>query len=189
MTTGHVYIGTSLDGFIARPEGEIDWLEAVPVEGEDHGYDAFMAGVDGLIIGRGTYETALGFGDWPYHKPVVVLSRSLRERDVPRHLGPGVWTTSGDPDAVMAELAAVGWRRAYVDGGQVIQSFLRAGLIADMVVTRLPILIGQGRPIFGELARDIMLKHVETRAFPSGLVQSRYSVAASTAAVPAGPPR
>ncbi len=77
----------------------------------------------------------------------------------------------------MQELAHQGVQRVYVDGGQVVQSFLRDGLIADMVITTVPVLIGSGRPLFGALSRDIDLKLVSSRSFPSGLVQSTYQLA------------
>ncbi len=177
VATGHVFIATSLDGFIARPDGAIDWLLAQPVAGEDHGYDAFMAGMDALVMGRGTFEAVASFEDWPYGVPVLVLSRQLVGTDVPARLRGRVRFADLAPAAAMALLAAEGAVRVYVDGGRVVQAFLREGLIADMVITRVPVLIGAGRPLFGDVARDVALDHQETRVFPSGLVQSRYRVA------------
>jgi dihydrofolate reductase len=168
-----VFIGASVDGFIARPDGGLDWLPAGG--GEEHGYDEFMATVDALVIGRGTFETVLGFSEWPYgQKPVIVLSSrtldlsSLRERPVEQ--------MSGDPAAIVARLEARGIGHIYVDGGVTIQRFLRAGLIQRMIVTRVPVLIGQGIPLFGPLDADVRLRHVGTRDFPSGLVQTEYLV-------------
>ena len=179
MTTGHVYIAASLDGFIARPDGDLDWLMKQPTEGENFGYEAFMESVDGLVMGRGTYEKVLTFGDWPYAKPVVVLSRTLAPEDLRGDLEGRVRVSNAPPKQAMDDLEAEGWKRAYVDGGRVIQSFLREGLIADVVLTRVPILLGTGIPLFGPLERDIDLKHLETRAFASGLIRSHYEVAGS----------
>jgi dihydrofolate reductase len=168
-----VFIGTSLDGFIARPGGELDWLP--PGGGEGHGYEEFMATVDVLVVGRKTYETVLGFDDWPYgERAVFVLSgRPL----APAPPGARVERETGDPREIVARLRARGFRHAYVDGGLTIQGFLRAGLIDRLIITRVPVLIGQGIALFGPLGRDIPLRHVATRELAGGLVQSEYAVA------------
>lgn len=176
MTTGHVFIAVSLDGFIARADGGLDWLMKQQTAGEDHGYDNFMASVDGLIMGRGSFEKVLSFDDWPYHKPVVVMSRTLNDADIPGQLRGQVQISDLGPVELMRELADRGWTRAYIDGGKVIQSFLRAGLVSDITLTHIPILIGTGLPLFGGLDRDIDLDHLETRSFPSGLVSSTYRI-------------
>jgi dihydrofolate reductase len=169
-----VFVGTSVDGFIARADGSFDFLPAGG--GEPHGYDEFMATVDALVIGRKTFETVLGFDTWAYgEKPVFVLStRPL----APAPPGAVVERMSGDPAEIVARLAARGIRHVYVDGGITIQRFLRAGLIQRLVITRVPVLIGSGIPLFGELQRDLVLRHVATRQYASGLVQSEYVVAA-----------
>jgi len=168
-----VFVGTSVDGFIARLDGELDFLPAGG--GEPHGYDEFMATVDALVIGRNTFETVLGFEAWPYGgKPVIVLStRSLP----PLPQGAVAERLSGEPAEVLSQLEARGIRHVYVDGGITIQRFLRAGLIQSLTITRVPVLIGSGIPLFGALPRDIALKHVATRSYESGLVQSEYVVA------------
>jgi dihydrofolate reductase len=176
MISGHVFIATSLDGFIARVDGSIDWLLNRDHANEDHGYDTFIAGMDGLVMGRGTFEAVAGFDPWPYDKPVLVLSHTLATTSVPASLQGCVRFSNLAPRAAMQRLESEGWRRVYVDGGRVVQSFLREGLIADMVVTRVPVILGTGRPLFGATGGDIALTHVETTAFPSGLVQSRYRV-------------
>lgn len=176
MTTGHVFIATSLDGFIARNDGALDWLMKHETESEDHGYDAFMASVDGVVMGRGSFEKVLTFDPWPYDKPVIVMSSSLGETDIPAPLRSKVRLSRLTPRALMQDLAGQGWKRAYIDGGMLIRSFLRDGLISDMTLTRVPVLIGQGRPLFGNLTRDIDLEHISTRNFPSGLVTSEYRV-------------
>jgi len=167
-----IFVGTSLDGFIARPNGELDFLP--PGGGEPHGYEEFFASVDALVIGRKTFETVLGFGTWFYgEKPVFVLStRPL----APAPPGTRVERLSGDPTEIVSELDRRGIQHAYVDGGITIQRFLRAGLIQRLIVTRVPVLIGEGIPLFGPLPRDIVLEHVATRQYASGLVQSEYRV-------------
>ncbi len=171
--TASVFVGTSLDGFLARPNGDLDFL---PVDGgEPHGYDEFVASVDAIVIGRRTFETVLGFGTWPYgRKRVVVLSSGAVDLGAVR--GGNVEWMTGPPAEIVAKLEASGARHLYVDGGITIQGFLRAGLIHRIVVTRVPVLIGQGIPLFGSLPRDVRLRHVVTRSFPSGLVQSEYRV-------------
>jgi dihydrofolate reductase len=169
-----VFVGTSVDGFIARPKGELDFLPAGG--GEPHGYDEFMATVDALVIGRHTLETVLGFEDWAYgRKPVFVLStRPLP----PLPAGAVVERLSGEPAAILKDLEARGIGHVYVDGGITIQRFLRAGLIQRLIITRVPVLIGTGIPLFGALPRDVALEHVATRQYPSGLVQTEYAVRA-----------
>jgi dihydrofolate reductase len=168
-----VFIGTSLDGFIARSNGDLDWLPHGG--GEEHGYDAFMARVDALVIGRKTFETVLAFDTWPYgEKPVFVLSTQPLATAPP---GAVVERLSGEPADILAELAARGIQHVYVDGGVTIQRFLRAGLIQRLIITRVPVLIGTGIPLFGPIQRDIALTHIATRQYASGLVQSEYEVA------------
>ena len=167
-----VFVGTSLDGFIARANGSLDFLP--PGGGEPHGYHEFMATVDALVIGRNTYETVLTFDEWHYgEKPVFVLSTRVL---APAPQGAVVEQLSGEPSEIVAGLAARGVRHAYVDGGITVQRFLRAGLIDRLIVTRVPVLIGEGIPLFGALSKDIPLRHVATRQFASGLVQSEYRI-------------
>jgi len=169
-----VFIGTSVDGFIARANGDLDFLP--PGGGEPHGYEEFMATVDVLVIGRKTYETVLNFDRWPYaEKPVVVLSTHPLAPAPPEAV---VEHMSGTPAEIVSRLASRGIGHIYVDGGNTIQRFLRAGLIDRLIVTRVPVLIGAGVPLFGELPSDIALKHVATRQYVSGLVQSEYVIAA-----------
>lgn len=166
-----VFVGASLDGFIARPDGTFDFLPESP---EPHGYDEFFAAVDAMVMGRKTYETVLAFGSWPYgNKPVFVLStRPL----APAPAGAVVERVAGTPREIMAHLAQQGIQHVYVDGGQTVHAFLRAGLIDRITITRVPVIIGSGISIFGALEHDIRLQHITTRHFPSGLVQSEYAV-------------
>lgn len=167
-----VFIATSLDGFIARTDGSFDFL---PDDVEPHGYEEFMATVDALVIGRKTFETVLGFGGWAYGtKPVFVLSSRAIAPPPP---GAVVEQMSGAPADIVSQLEARGIQHIYVDGGLTIQRFLEAGLIHRLIITRIPVLIGTGIPLFGPLQRDVSLTHVATRHFPSGIVQSEYAVA------------
>jgi dihydrofolate reductase len=167
-----VFIGTSVDGFIARRDGALDFLP--PGGGEPHGYEEFMATVDALVIGRNTYETVLAFDTWPYgNNPVIVLStRPI----APAPAGAAVEQMSGEPAEIVAQLEARGIRHIYVDGGITIQRFLAADLIQRLIITRVPVLIGEGIPLFGPLPNDVRLRHIATRHYQSGLVQSEYEV-------------
>jgi dihydrofolate reductase len=167
-----VFVGTSVDGFIARPGGELDFLPAGG--GEPHGYDEFMETVDALIIGRKTFETVLAFDTWPYgKKPVFVLSSSALASAPAGALAEHM---SGEPTEILSRLEARGIQHVYVDGGITIQRFLRAGLIQRLIITRVPVLIGNGIPLFGTLPHHVRMHHVATRSYPSGLVQSEYEV-------------
>jgi dihydrofolate reductase len=168
-----VFVGTSLDGFIARADGALDFLP--PGGGEPHGYEEFMATVDALVIGRMTYETVLAFDAWPYGtKPTFVLStRALAKAPVEAV----VERMSGPPVEIVAQLDSRGFRHAYVDGGMTIQGFLQAGLVQRLTITRVPVLIGTGIPLFGAIPRDIILKHIATHQYAGGLVKSEYEIA------------
>ena len=167
-----VFIGTSVDGFIARLNGDLDFLPAGG--GEPHGYAEFMETVDALVIGRNTYEIVLAFETWPYaEKPVFVLStRAL----APAPADAVVEHMSGEPAEIVSQLETRGIKHIYVDGGITIQGFLRAGLIQRLIITRVPVLIGEGVSLFGPLPHDVRLEHVATRNYPSGLVQTEYRV-------------
>ncbi len=170
-----VFIGTSVDGFIARRNDALDFLPANG--GEPHGYNEFIASVDVLVIGRRTYEIVLAFPEWPYgDKQVVVLS--TRNLEFSALSGGLVEQMSGSPAEIVSNLAARGFQHAYIDGGITIQQFLRAGLIQRLMITRVPVLIGEGIPLFGAIPKDICLKHVETQHYASGLVKTEYQVIA-----------
>lgn len=174
-----IYIATSLDGFIARENGDIDWLPGIETgpTGEDYGYKNFMDSIDVLIMGRHTYEKVLTFGGWPYgKKSVVVLSSHSVE--IPRKIARSVTWMSGAPAEILTNLSDHGAKHAYVDGGKTIQRFLEAGLIQQLIITRVPVLIGSGILLFGPLSHDVKLRHIETRQFRNGLVQSKYELIA-----------
>lgn len=173
-----VYIATSLDGFIARQDGALDWLGSPAVDdAEDYGYKTFIDSVDVLVMGRNSYEKVLTFEGWPYgSKPVVVLSNhALR---IPEPISTFVETMSCSPSELIEQLSARGAKHLYIDGGKTIQGFLDAGLIERLIITRVPVIIGDGIPLFGPLGKDVKLRHIATRSFPAGLVQSEYEIAA-----------
>jgi len=177
-----VFIATSLDGFISRVDGRIDWLEAANASvtpGEDCGYAAFFTGVDALVMGRGTFEQVLSFPTWPYGaKRVFVVSRTLSE--LPGSAPSTVSLSAEPPTELVERLYAEGFRHLYVDGGRTIQSFLNAGLIDELTITVIPVLLGAGRPLFGPLWADVQLELIGSRAYPFGFVQNRYRVRSST---------
>jgi dihydrofolate reductase len=168
-----VFIGTSVDGFIGRLNDDLDFLP--PDGGEPHGFNEFMASVDAIVIGRKTFEKVLTLGPWAYGKKRVVILSS-RSLDLSPAVGGVVEQMAGSPAEIVSRLAASGAHHLYIDGGVTIQRFLRAGLIQRLIITRVPVLIGEGIPLFGTLRRDILLRHVTTRHFSSGLVQSEYEV-------------
>lgn len=172
-----VFVGTSLDGFIARKNGSLDFLPSVSAD--PNGYSEFLATIDACVIGRKTYEWVLDWmrrtgGRWPYEKPVIVLTRKPSRVRIPK--AAKCEARNWSPNRTAALLEKRGVRHVYVDGGRTIQGFLRAGLIQRIIVNRYPVLIGQGVPLFGELPHDLRLRHVSTVAFPKGLVKSEYQV-------------
>lgn len=176
MTSGHVMMAMSLDGFVARKDHQLDWLMKQKTEGEDHGYDDFIASIDVIVMGSNSFRTVLSFGEWPYNKPVIVLSQQLKDTDVPAHLANKVEILNQSPSALMKTLNARNIKRAYIDGGAIVRSFLAEGHIATMHITIVPILIGDGVPLFDTLTQDIDLQLEKSKAFGSGLVDLHYRV-------------
>ena len=176
--TGSVFLGMSVDGFIARLDGDLSWLTgdeagSAPDDGAggDFGFAEFVSGIDALVMGRSTYEVIAPFDEWPYQgRPVHVLSTTLTPGADPRV------TVHRSFDEAVAAVESAGYRRVYVDGGRTVHTFLRAGLIADLTLSRVPVLIGTGHTPFGELAADVLLEHVRTQTFSGGMVQSTYRV-------------
>jgi dihydrofolate reductase len=172
-----VFVGVSLDGFIARRNGAYDFL---PTDGgNSNGYDEFIATVDALVIGRKTFETVLAFPQWPYgNRQVIVLSsRAIDFSQVQNKVHDGrVEQMSGDAAEITSKLAARCCRHVYVDGGVTVQNFLRAGAIQRIIINRYPVLIGEGIPLFGSLPHDVQLRHVATQTSRNGLVKSEYEV-------------
>ncbi len=169
-----VYIATSLDGYIADTNDGLDWLQALPnPEGSDFGYASFTAGIDALLMGRTTYEMVLGFDiPWPYEKPVFVLSATLKE--VPEELKGRVEIVNGPVEDVLAFIHSKGFKKLYIDGGRTIQSLMEKDLIDELILTRIPVVLGGGVPLFGELTQPQWFEHVETTVHIKQLVQSHY---------------
>ncbi|SFL10539.1 dihydrofolate reductase family protein [Geodermatophilus ruber] len=177
--TGSVFLGMSVDGFIARPDGDLSWLTGgaeaggAPDDGAggDFGFTAFVSGVDALVMGRSTYEVIAPLAEWPYQgKPVHVISTTLEPGEDARI------TVHPSFDDAVAALTAAGYRRVYVDGGRTVHAFLTAGLIGDLTLSRVPVLIGAGHTPFGVLPADVPLAHERTEVFPGGMVQTTYRV-------------
>lgn len=175
---GVVNMAVSLDGFIAREDGTIDWLDemnALAPEGEDCGFGQFMSSVDALVMGRKTYEKVRSFGVWPYgDTPVVVQSRN--DMSLPESTPPTVSHSSESPPELMERLSIEGAKVVYVDGGVTIRRFLEAKCITEVTLTRVPVVIGSGLPLFGDLEHDLKLEHIRTKVFDFGFVQSTYRV-------------
>lgn len=173
-----VFIATSLDGFISRTDGSIDWLmdaNGVMPAGEDCGYAGFIATVDRLVMGNNTFRQVLTFDPWPYGElPVVVMSRGAV--DIPERLRPTVTCTNESPGELVSRLGDEGARHLYIDGGMTIRSFLSEGLIDELIITVIPLLLGEGRPLFGPLPHDVSLRHVSSKVYAFGFVQHRYQV-------------
>lgn len=173
-----VFIATSLDGYISRPDGSIDWLNdanATVPSGEDCGYAQFMSSIDTIVMGRNTFEQVLTFDPWPFDgKKLVVMSS--RPVAIPAHLAATVSATSETPAALVARLTAMGCSHLYIDGGKTIQGFPAANRVDDITVTTIPVLIGTGRPLFGALPKDRKLKLLSSMSYPFGFVQNTYGV-------------
>lgn len=169
----YVYIATSLDGFIATSDGGLDWLDEIPnPEKSDFGYAEFMSGIDAIVMGRNTFQKALTFGFWPYDKPVYVLSKS--KVDVPKELEDKAKTISGNPKELVDQLNKLGYQNLYIDGGITIQGFLEADLIDEMIITRVPVLLGNGIPLFGTLTHRLYFTHEKTELLNEMLTKSHY---------------
>lgn len=154
------YIATSLDGYIARTNGDISWLDEIPnPENSDFGYSEFISNIDAIIMGRHTFEKVLEFDDWPYEQLVFVLSNTLKK--VPEYLIDEVEIVSGDLKTILEDLEKRELKNLYVDGGKTIQSFLKEDLIDEMIITTVPILLGDGIPLFGHLEHDLKFKCVK----------------------------
>jgi dihydrofolate reductase len=177
-TEAVVYIATSLDGYISRKDGGLDWLDKAneSAKGDDCGTAEFMESIDIIVLGRNTFEKVLTFGEWPYKaKPVIVLS-SIKNYEIPTKFGNFVTHSAEDPQTLIDRLSNAGVKRIYVDGGVTIQRFLRAGLISELTITLIPVIIGEGIPLFATVEKDVSLTHIETKSFNFGFIQVKYKV-------------
>lgn len=169
-----MYIAASIDGFIATSDGGIDWLHAEPSPSNtDYGYSEFIERIDAVLMGRNSFEKVRSFDNWPYEKKVFVATSTLEE--IPDELRGKVEFISGDPPSLVATIREKGFNNLYIDGGQLIQSFLSHDMIDELIVTRIPILLGGGIPLFGDLVEPIKLKHIDTTVYDNALVKSHYS--------------
>ncbi|MFA7419124.1 MAG: dihydrofolate reductase family protein [Melioribacteraceae bacterium] len=168
-----VYIATSLDGFIAKKDGGIDWLFEIPnPDGSDFGFSEFMKNVDAVVMGRNTFELVMTFDEWLYTKPVFVLSETLKS--LPRSLADKAEILNGNPESIVKELNSRGYKNLYIDGGITIQKFLKQELIDEVIITKIPILLGEGIPLFAGLTREQKFEHVKTEVYNNALVKSHY---------------
>ena len=170
-----IYIATSIDGYIAREDGSIDWLMEIPNPNQsDYGFSVFLERIDGIIMGRKTFETVLGFNEWPYARPipVFVLSNSLDK--LPGKLSGKAEIVRGELKSIVELLKRKGINNLYIDGGKTIQSFLKEDLIDEMIITRTPILLGSGIPLFDRNNLELEFEHIGTEVYNNILVRSKY---------------
>lgn len=173
-----VFIASSVDGFIARDNGDIDWLEKPGFDSQQGlhlTYDKFIKTVDTIVMGRKTFEKVLSFSEWIYGEiPLIVLS--TQNLKIPHHLAGKVTIDRGDPKDIITRIAPSGNHHLYIDGGYTIQNFLKSGLINDITITRIPVILGSGISLFGTIGLEFSLHHIKTSTARNGLVQSQYSV-------------
>ena len=169
-----VFIATSLDGYIADKNGSIDWLHSIPnPDQNDMGYAEFMSDIDALIMGRNTFQTVCGFDiEWPYHKHVYVLSNTLTS--IPKDFQEYASLVNGSLSQVLESIHSQGHQKLYIDGGSTIQSFLKEDLIDELIITTIPIVLGGGIALFGELTEPLTFKCVESKIYLDSIVQSKF---------------
>lgn len=169
-----VFIATSIDGYIADKNGGIDWLHSIPnPENEDMGYGEFINQIDALVMGRTTFETVCGFDcEWPYNKPVFVLSNKLKE--IPESHKGKAFLVKGTITEIVNQINELGFNRLYIDGGTTIRSFLNEDLIDEMVLTLIPILLGGGSSLFTELPKELKFELIGTKIYLNQITQNHY---------------
>lgn len=174
--TNSVYIATSLDGYIASKNGEVDWINDFPNPSEsDYGYFDFISSIDAIVMGRKTFDFVADVIPWPYEKKVFVLSNTLLE--VPPVLIDKVEIIRGDLKEIVKKLNKQGYKNLYIDGGKTIQSFLKKNMIDELTISTLPIVLGEGIPLFVSREGIIEFQHCSTVVFDGGLVKSHYKKA------------
>jgi len=174
MRKNMVFIARSLDGFIADRKGGLDWLNMVPnPDHQDLGYEKFIQGVDAIVMGRTTFEVVCSFDiEWPYSKPVFVLSSGLAS--LPKELDGKAELIKGSLREILEQIHHKGFERLYVDGGRTVQNFLKEDLIDELTITTIPILLGGGASLFGELPKELEFEHVKSVLHLDALVQDTY---------------
>lgn len=166
-----VFLGLSVDGRIARPDGDLEWLTSRGAAAGDAGFTPFVESVDAVMMGRKTYEAIASYEDWPYlDRPIHVISTTLAA-DVDSRI-----TVHRSAEAAIDALQRDGRRRVYVDGGATIRWFLASKLVDELTLSHVPVLIGDGPSLFGSLGRDVDLEHVRTAVLDGGMVQTTYRV-------------
>jgi dihydrofolate reductase len=169
-----VFVAKSLDGFIAGKNGELDWLDSTPnPENIDMGFISLMEEIDAIVMGRITFDMVCSFeGQWPYNKHIFVLSNSLKE--VPEKVKNKASLLKGDVTEILKSIHGEGFHKLYIDGGKTVQHFLAEDLIEELIITTIPILLGDGVPLFSFLPKSLELNHLKTEVFLNQIVQSKY---------------
>jgi dihydrofolate reductase len=168
-----IYVALSLDGYIAREDGSIDWLMDIPnPEKSDYGFSDFIESIDAILMGRNTFDKVQSFGVWPYNKPVFVLSNTLTE--VPPLLKEKVQILKGEEESILELLSNKGYKNLYVDGGKTIQGYLESELVDEMILSKIPIILGSGIPLFRSLENEQKFEHVKTEVYNNGIIKSHY---------------
>lgn len=167
-----VYIAQSIDGFIAKKDGNIEWLNEFSNKDDDFGFSEFMNKIDAIIMGKNTFEKVVTFGFWPYEKPVYVLSHSLNK--APKELMGKVHFINGTVEEIIKILSEKSLMNIYVDGGNVIQSFLKEGKIDNLIITTIPIILGNGIPLFDRIEKELKWKLIDTKIYNNLLVKNIY---------------
>ncbi|MBA6155083.1 dihydrofolate reductase [Tenacibaculum sp. S7007] len=173
---GYVFMASSLDGFVARQDNSLDWLMKYGIDENDNSFEEFTKNIDVLVMGSGTFKTVLGFEQWPYKIPVYVLSRTLTQGNVPESLQEQVTIKALNPKDLMQLLYKKGLKKAYIDGGKLVQSFINDSFIKEITLTQIPILIGKGKRLFGTLDKDIDLELINSKPMKFGFIQNHYKV-------------
>ena len=169
-----VFIAKSLDGFIAGINGELDWLQSIPnPENNDMGFISLIEEIDAIVMGKTTFDIVCSFkGEWPYQKHVFVLSNSLNE--IPEKLKGKATLLNGNVKEILANIHEKGFYKLYIDGGKTVQNFLAEDLINELRITTIPILLGNGIPLFDLLPNILEFNHLKTEVFLNQIVQSHY---------------
>ncbi|MGB0881747.1 MAG: dihydrofolate reductase family protein [Vicingaceae bacterium] len=169
-----IFIATSIDGYISDRNGELDWLQSIPnPENNDMGYVEFTSRIDALIMGRTTFETVMGFDvDWPYNKPVFVLSGKLKK--IPDSHKGKAFLMKGTLIEILDQIHQQGHERLYIDGGTTIRNFLKEDLIDEMILTTIPVLLGGGSSLFSDLPTGLKFELIGAKTFLNQVTQSHY---------------